>query len=132
MKKAEEHYNSLVGKNNVQWIDSKHFKRTLKQKLNKDWETLIKMINLCGDWNPKTDQKLDELEGLINNTHKGEKVIVFTQYSDTANYVYHQLKKRGLTQIDKRKGGFGICLAHRHHHSRMERFHNQVPLLNFL
>ena len=105
MKKAEEYYNSLVGKNNVQWIDSKYFKRTLKQKLTKDCETLIKMINLCGDWNPKTDQKLDELEGLINRTHKGEKVIVFTQYSDTANYVYHQLKKRGLTQIDKATGG---------------------------
>ncbi len=104
MKKAEEYYNSLVGKNNVQWIDSKYFKRTLKQKLNKDCETLIKMINLCGDWNPKTDQKLDELETLINKTHKGEKVIVFTQYSDTANYVYHQLKKRGLTQIDKATG----------------------------
>ena len=104
MQKAEEYYNSLVGKNNVQWIDSKYFKRTLKQKLNKDCETLIKMINLCGDWNPKTDQKLDELEDLINKTHKGEKVIVFTQYSDTANYVYHQLKKRGLTQIDKATG----------------------------
>ena len=105
MQKAEEYYNSLVGKNNVQWIDSKYFKRTLKQKLNKDCETLIKMINLCGDWNPKTDQKLDELESLINQTHKGEKVIVFTQYSDTANYVYHQLKKRGLTHIDKATGG---------------------------
>lgn len=104
MKKAEEYYNSLVGKNNVQWIDSKYFKRTLKQKLNKDCETLIKMINLCGDWNPKTDQKLDELETLINKTHKGEKVIVFTQYSDTANYVYHHLKKRGVTQIDKATG----------------------------
>ena len=104
MQKAEEYYNSLVGKNNVQWIDSKYFKRTLKQKLNKDCETLIKMINLCGDWNPKTDQKLDELEDLINKTHKKEKVIVFTQYSDTANYVYHQLKKRGLTQIDKATG----------------------------
>ena len=104
MQKAEEYYNSLIGKNNVQWIDSKYFKRTLKQKLNKDCETLIKMINLCGDWNPKTDQKLDELEDLINKTHKGEKVIVFTQYSDTANYVYHQLKKRGLTQIDKATG----------------------------
>ncbi len=104
MKKAEEYYNSLVGKNNVQWIDSKYFKRTLKQKLNKDCETLIKMFNLCGDWNPKTDQKLEELENLINKTHKGEKVIIFTQYSDTANYVYHQLKKRGLTQIDKATG----------------------------
>ena len=104
MKKAAEYYNSLIGKNNVQWIDSKYFKRTLKQELKKDCDILIKMINLCGDWNPKTDQKLDELENLLDNVHHGDKVIVFTQYSDTANYVYHQLKKRGVKCLDKATG----------------------------
>ena len=105
MQKAEEYYNGLIGKNNVQWIDSKYFKRTLKQQLKKDCEQLIAMINLCEAWNPQTDQKLNELEDLLNNRHKRDKVIVFTQYSDTANYVYHQLKKRGIQHIDKATGG---------------------------
>lgn len=105
MQKAEEYYNGLIGKNNVQWIDSKYFKRTLKQQLKKDCEQLIAMINLCEAWNPQTDQKLNELEDLLNNRHQGDKVIVFTQYSDTANYVYHQLKKRGIQHIDKATGG---------------------------
>lgn len=105
MQKAEEYYNSLTGKNNVQWIDSKHFKRTLKQQLKKDCKQLIAMIDLCDVWNPKTDQKLNELENLLNNQHKGDKVIVFTQYSDTANYIYNQLKKRGVRHIDKVTGG---------------------------
>ena len=35
----------------------------------------------------------------MSNTHKNEKVIVFTQYSDTANYIYNQLIKRGITHI---------------------------------
>ena len=52
MKKAAEYYNGLIGKNNVQWIESKYFKRTLKQQLKNDCELLIAMINLCGDWNP--------------------------------------------------------------------------------
>lgn len=104
-QKAEDYYNSLTGKNNVQWIDSKYFKRTLKQQLKKDCEQLIAMIDLCDVWEPETDQKLNELEYLLNNQHKGDKVIVFTQYSDTANYIYSQLKKRGVQHIDKATGG---------------------------
>lgn len=104
-QKAEDYYNSLTGKNNVQWIDSKYFKRTLKQQLKKDCEQLIAMIDLCDVWNPKTDQKLNELEYLLNNQHKGDKVIVFTQYSDTAKYIYNQLKKRGVRHIDRATGG---------------------------
>lgn len=105
MEKAETYYNSLIGKNNVQWIDSKYFKRTLKQGLKKDCDQLIAMINLCDDWNPQTDQKLNELEKMLNSTHKYDKVIIFTQYSDTAIYVYKQLKKRGINNIEKVTGG---------------------------
>ena len=105
MDKAKEYYNGLIGKNNVQWIDSKYFKRTLKQQLKKDCEQLIAMINLCGAWNPQTDQKLNELEGLLNDKHQKDKIVVFTQYSDTANYVYYQLKKRGFKHIEKVTGG---------------------------
>ena len=104
MEKAETYYNGLIGKNNVQWIDSKYFKRTLKQGLKKDCEQLLAMINLCKAWNPQTDQKLNELEKLLNNTHKDEKVVVFTQYSDTANYIYKQLEKRGIKYIEKVTG----------------------------
>ena len=105
MKKAEEYYNGLIGKNNVQWIEAKYFKRTLKQQLKKDCEQLIAMINLCDAWNPQTDQKLNELQELLCAKHPSDKVIVFTQYSDTANYIYHQLKKRGIQHIDKATGG---------------------------
>lgn len=62
------------------------------------------MINLCETWNPQTDQKLNELEKLLNKDHKDDKVVVFTQYSDTANYVYSQLKKRGVKHIEKVTG----------------------------
>ena len=104
MEKAETYYNGLIGKNNVQWIDSKYFKRTLKQGLKKDCEQLLAMINLCEAWNPQTDQKLNELEKLLSNTHKDEKVVVFTQYSDTATYIYKQLEKRGIKYIEKVTG----------------------------
>lgn len=99
INKAAEYYNIISNKNNVAWLPSTYFKRTLKQHLKKDCETLLEMITLCGDWNQETDQKLNELQNLLERTHKDEKVIVFTQYSDTALYVYNQLRKRGVNSI---------------------------------
>lgn len=99
MHRAEEYYNIICTKNNVSFIDSKYFKRTLKQQLKKDCEVLINMIKLCGDWQPATDQKLNLLYDMITRSHSDEKIVVFTQYSDTARYIGHELRKRGVKQL---------------------------------
>jgi superfamily II DNA/RNA helicase len=99
-EKAHRYYDYITKKNNVTWISSKLFKRTLKQQLKADSGLIIKMIELCGKWNPAEDQKLNQLEILLSQTHKNEKVVVFTQYSDTANYIYNQLKERGIKSIE--------------------------------
>lgn len=104
MKKAKEYYNILSVKNNVAWLDSSFFKRSLKTYLRQDCDQLIEMIKLCGKWNPTTDEKLNKLEELLNNTHKNDKVLVFTQYSDTANYIYRQLRKRGFAHTGRATG----------------------------
>lgn len=105
MRKAKEYYDMITLKNNCSWINSQYFKRTLKQQLRKDCEVLLKMITLCGDWNPDADPKLNELETLLKDTHKEDKVLVFTQFSDTANYIFRQLKRRGFTHIACATGG---------------------------
>lgn len=99
MRRAASHYELITTKGNVSWLDSKHFKRTLKQKLKNDCETLISMIRLCGKWQSDTDQKLNKLYELLTVRHKDEKVVVFTQYSDTANYIYRELRRRGLGNL---------------------------------
>ena len=104
MRKAQEYYQILIQKNNVTWIASKYFKRTLKQHLKADSLQIIEMIRLCGDWKPDEDKKLDELQKLITGNHAKDKVIIFTQYSDTADYVYRQLRDRGIANIDKATG----------------------------
>ncbi len=104
MKKAQEYYELIVQKNNVSWINCKYFKRTLKQQLIADCQQIIKMIQLCGRWNPNEDKKLDELFTLLTTTHKKDKVIVFTQYSDTADYIHYYLKAKGIESIDKATG----------------------------
>lgn len=96
---AKEHYETIKMKNNVSWLRPTYFKRTLKQQLRKDSETIIKMIELCGVWNPNDDKKVKSLYDLLNKKHGKDKVIVFTQYSDTAMYLYAQLKQMGMKQI---------------------------------
>ena len=105
MDKAQDYYNMLAEKNNVRWIDPAYFKRTLKTHLRKDCDQLIGMIQLCGKWKPQDDQKLNMLEELLNGEHGKEKILIFTQYSDTANYIYRQLKKRGMQKIGRVTGG---------------------------
>ena len=99
-KMAEQHYNTISGKNRVKWLSSKYFKRTLKQHLIADCNKIIEMINLCGAWNPDTDAKIACIQRLLEQDHKDDKVVVFTQFSDTARYVYRQLKKRGISHIE--------------------------------
>ena len=96
---AKEHYETIKMKNNVSWLKASYFKRTLKQQLRKDSDTIIQMIELCGVWDPKTDMKVHSLYDLLNKKHQKEKVIVFTQYSDTAMYVYAQLRQMGMKNI---------------------------------
>jgi superfamily II DNA or RNA helicase len=107
MKQARAYYSSIRTKNRCAWISSGYFKRTLKLRLKQDCEILIGMLKLCGKWVAADDQKLNELERLINRTHAGEKVVIFTQYSDTADYLYGQLRRRGFTHIDVATGGTG-------------------------
>lgn len=107
MRKAEEYYAILSSKSSgIRWIDTRYFKRTLKSKLQKDCEILLKMITLCGAWNPATDQKLNRLEqDILLGTHKNDKVLIFTQYADTAKYICTQLRSRGnITAINYASG----------------------------
>lgn len=99
-QKAKTHYEFLTQKNNVNWLDSKYFKRTLKQHLSKDCQNIIKMIQLCGQWQAAEDQKLNELHKLITQTYPSEKIVLFTQYSDTAKYLCRQLRQQGIEHID--------------------------------
>jgi len=52
---------------------------------------------------PETDDKLAKFVRVLE-THprlKGEKVVVFTEFRDTARYIYTQLKQRGFKQVEE-------------------------------
>jgi superfamily II DNA or RNA helicase len=94
--KAVEYYAAIQNKNGITWIDPKYFTKRLRTHLLQDFETIMKMFALCGDWEPMQDPKLNMLAEILEGKHRNDKVLVFTQYADTAVYIYNQLRKRGI------------------------------------
>lgn len=99
--KAQKLYKTISDDNSscVSWIDSRFFNNSLKQALKHDSLILIKMIELCGAWVPTSDQKLNALHDIIVKAHPNEKIIVFTQFSDTADYLFNQLHLRKVSNL---------------------------------
>jgi ribosomal protein S9 len=91
---------STTYKKRFDWINSSLFSKTLKDSLIKDSRDLLKILEMGKDWNADQDRQLEALYKLITKKHGSEKVLVFTQFADTANYLCTELKKRGVKKID--------------------------------
>lgn len=102
-KKIYELFGSKY-KNRFEWIRSELFASSLQQNLLNDSKELIKILNIGKDWNPNEDRQLNALHNLLTQKHSKEKVLVFTQFADTAYYLTEQLKKRGISQIESVTG----------------------------
>jgi len=82
------------------WLDGKLFKPELKDGLLKDSQALLGVLRKAGNWDPDRDAKLDALYDLVTRTHSNDKVLVFTQFADTALYLGEQLKARGIQDLE--------------------------------
>jgi superfamily II DNA or RNA helicase len=103
LKKAEKLYKLFASESyqkRFDWIRSEFFAKALSANLIKDSKDIIKILNYGKDWNPNEDKQLNVLSDLLTKKHGKEKVLVFTQFADTAYYLTEQLKKRGITQIE--------------------------------
>jgi len=102
LNKGEELYGifSKEHKNRFEWIRSTLFVHNLSHELISDSQEMLKILKKTGSWKADGDQKLEALYQLLATTHPAEKVIVFTQYADTANYLATQLVERGIKQIE--------------------------------
>jgi len=65
--------------------------RRLHEALQHDVDSLTHIWNLIQHVDPKADAKLQVLKKLLSENLKGQKVIVFTYYRDTARYLYREL-----------------------------------------
>lgn len=99
---AEKVYNSyhLKHKDQFDWLPSELVNKDLKDDLISDNEKLLKIIEIAKDWNSSEDRKLNALYKLCSTNHKNDKLLIFTQYADTANYITRDLKARGLDELE--------------------------------
>ena len=100
-KKAEEIYKEYHKqyKKRFKWLSPSVFIKSLTTHLQDDINLLVKVLNKCKNWNPKKDEKLNDLYDLINNKHKNEKILIFTQFADTVRYLESQLKARKVQKL---------------------------------
>jgi len=101
MHQAGKYYDALYSKQKkYDWISSQLFNDLLKKDLEHDNNELLKILQLSKNWRQEDDRQLNALYDLITDKHKDEKILIFTQYSDTASYLFESLKKRGVGHID--------------------------------
>lgn len=83
----------------TKWVSTTVFKPTLRHDLVKDTDTITWLLERFGDWDSTRDSKINALVDLLTNDHPGEKVLVFTEYSDTADYVADALTEAGIANV---------------------------------
>ncbi|MEL7358043.1 MAG: hypothetical protein AAFN40_15940 [Cyanobacteria bacterium J06560_6] len=89
------------------WLRPTLFKKPLKQHLRQDARALIGVLQLCGKWTAEQDQKFTALTQLLEKTHTTDKVLIFTQFADTARYLGKALKERALPKVATVTGNTG-------------------------
>jgi hypothetical protein len=86
-------------KRRFKWISPRLFKPLLAEHLAADTQALSELLRTHGPWDAALDRKLAELRQLLAKTHAKDKVLVFTQFADTARYLGRELRKAGLTHL---------------------------------
>lgn len=83
----------------TKWLNSTVFKRTLAKDLHRDNEIITRLLDTFGSWDPAKDSKVNTLVDLLRGEHEGDKVLVFTEYADTAEYVARALADAGIPNV---------------------------------
>jgi hypothetical protein len=91
-------------KRQFRWIRPELFVPGLADDLRTDCNRLLEVLDRCGEWDAAKDSKLNRLEELLVSDHPNEKVLIFTQYADTATYLEGELRKRGQVDVVKVTG----------------------------
>ncbi|MDP2833090.1 MAG: helicase-related protein [Pseudomonadota bacterium] len=91
-------YQALGGKR-FKWLGARFFRPDLAQDLEADAQGLLDLLLTVGAWRADADTKLDALADLIQKQHGKEKLLVFTQFADTARYLETELKRRGVKSL---------------------------------
>lgn len=107
--RAAEVYRQYSGpfRKRFNWLRGDLFVSDLETHLREDSSTLLELLLFSGQWQPSADAKLNALHTLIAQQHPNEKVLIFTQFADTADYLCSELARRGVTALASVTGSAG-------------------------
>jgi hypothetical protein len=97
------------------WLRPGLFEDALAKDLRADAKALMNVLQQAGTWDPGRDAKLTALVDLLQKRHPKEKVLLFTQFADTVDYLAAQLRSRGVSAVAGVTGGTEdpTAIAHR-------------------
>lgn len=101
-ERAQEVYELYASKykKRFKWLRPGLFMPTLLNDLKADSDAICAILSAHGTWDASQDQKLKKLFELLTTTHPSEKVLVFTQFADTVNYLTTELERMGLEKME--------------------------------
>ncbi|KQX09285.1 NgoFVII family restriction endonuclease [Streptomyces sp. Root431] len=88
----------------TKWVNSPVFKSKLRTDLLRDNQTITGLLDRFGYWDSTRDSKINTLVDLLRNQHPGEKVLIFSEYVDTADYVANALTEAGIEHVGLASG----------------------------
>ena len=105
---AAEVYASYVTheKQRFKWLRPNLFVSALGADLLSDSYGLLQILKDCGQWNPAADHKLQALQDLVGTRHRNDKVLIFSQFADTVDYLEREIRGHGLNRV---AGATGDC-----------------------
>ena len=84
----------------LDWLSTNLFEKKLLKDLKADTRAIEGLLADFGKWDPEADSKMDALVRLLEDDHANEKVLIFTEYADSALYIHRELGRRGVKNID--------------------------------
>jgi hypothetical protein len=100
-QRAAEIYAEYTGrlKRRFKWVRANRFLPQLAKDLRADSKALLGVLKTAGSWDADRDAKLTQLVNFVSEAHVGDKVLVFTQFADTVEYLAHELRARGIQAV---------------------------------
>ena len=102
LSEADRHYDALRSRSprSIKWVASDLFSDGLREDLEIDSAAIEELLQRFGAVHHSRDSKIDALHALLTDTHGEEKVLIFSEYKDTVEYVTAALRSRGLTDVE--------------------------------
>ena len=100
-QRASQVYDNFASRyrRRFRWLSPHLFVDDLYQHLLSDASSLRAVLVRFGQWDPAQDAKLTALRQILVDAHPGEKVLVFTQFADTVQYLEEQLQAAGVENL---------------------------------